>query len=46
MLDGSLVFDELCVDKVDETCWFSVINCLYYLGFDQVLIPKINQFFL
>ena len=25
VLDGSLVFDELCVDKVDGRCWFSVI---------------------
>ena len=25
VLDCSLVFDELCVDKVDGRCWFSVI---------------------
>ena len=24
VLDRSLVFDELCVDKVDGRCWFSV----------------------
>ena len=24
VLDGSLVFDEFCVDEVDGRCWFSV----------------------
>ena len=31
VLDGSLVFDELCVDKVDGRCWFSVIVFIIWI---------------